>query len=160
MLLELQTRGIGIGSIFSSTSSSDSINKSKSKKIWTLVSVDWDNLSWIIDNRKVFKMVLLSNPSTVKMLTLEQLLDKNPRHNFNNIWHVMSQSDNLDFPVDWDSMSDENFDSNCIEIFTSLSKEEYDAMFYYFWDKKTTQIRFENGGIADIYLQIMGGVDE
>ena len=159
MLEELQARGIGIGSIFSSTSSSHSVNKSKSKKIWTLVSVDWGNLSWIIDNRRVFKMVLLSNPSTTKILTLEQILDKSPKHNFNNVWHVMSQSENLDFPDDWDSMSDKGFDSNCIEVFANLSKEEYDAMFMFFWDKKSIQLRFEPQ-TADLYLRTMGGIDE
>ena len=145
ILKELKARGIGVGSIMSNKKYINSMENKKSP--WTLVSVDWENLSWIIDNKKVFKLILMSNPSVYRMITLEQLLNDSPSYNFR--WEVVSESDVLDFPHKWDTVSDPAFDAHCIEIFGGLTKSEYDSMFFRMYSAKPQILEFLKPPIGD-----------
>tara|TARA_B100000287_G_scaffold430360_1_gene485451 strand:- start:2017 stop:2766 length:750 start_codon:yes stop_codon:yes gene_type:complete len=145
ILNELKSRGIGVGSIMSNKKYVNSMENKKSP--WTLVSIDWENLSWIIDNKKVFKLILMSNPAVYRMITLEQLLNESPSYNFR--WEVISESDVLDFPHKWDTVSDPAFDSQCIEIFGGLTKSEYDSMFFKLYSDKSHVLEFLKPPIGD-----------
>lgn len=140
ILEEFKIRGIGIGCIMANKAYVSAIENRKSP--WTLVSIDWDNLSWIIDNRKVFKLVLISNPAFTRTITLEQLLNDSP--SYSHAWEVVSESGTLDFPSRWDSIGDPVFDKNCVEIFNKLTKAEYDRLFFEALDNKPRAIKFLN----------------
>ena len=126
ILKQLEDKGIGLGSIMVTNGYINSIENRKSP--WTLVSIDWDNLSWLVDHRKVFKLILISNPSIFRVLTLEQLLNDSPSYHYR--WKVVSTSSNLNYPENWNTVSDPVFDSHCVEIFKGLTKAEYDAFFF------------------------------
>ena len=138
ILKELKDRGIGVGSIMSNEKYINSIENKKSP--WTLVSIDWDNLSWVVDNKKVFKLILMSNPAIYRQVTLEQLLNDSPTYNFR--WEVISESDVLDYPDQWNTVSDATFDKHCIELFNGLTKAEYDTFFFNCYNSKPLSIQF------------------
>ena len=125
VLNELRSKGIGVGTIMSNSGYVSSIENKKSP--WTLVSIDWHNLSWLIDNRKAFKLILMSNPAVYREVTLEQLLNDSPSYSYR--WEVLSTSNSLKFPDKWDTVSDPVFDEQCVEIFKGISKKEYDTFF-------------------------------
>lgn len=145
VLKELRERGIGVGSIMSNARYINNIENRKSP--WTLVSIDWDNLSWVIDNKKVFKLILMSNPAIYRQITLEQLLNDSPSYNFR--WEVISESEVLDYPEQWNTVSDPTFDSHCIELFSGLTKSEYDTFFFNIYNAKPLPIQFLNPQIGE-----------
>ena len=138
ILKELRERGIGVGSIMSNENYINTIENRKSP--WTLVSIDWENLSWVVDNKKVFKLILMSNPAIYRMITLEQLLNDSPSYNFK--WDVISERDVLDYPDRWDTVSDPAFDKHCVELFEGLTKSEYDSFFFTLYDSKPSTLQF------------------
>ena len=138
LLKELRQKGIGVGTIMSNSGYVSSIENKKSP--WTLVSIDWHNLSWLIDNRKVFKLILMSNPSVYREITLEQLLNDSPSYSYR--WEVLSTSIVLDFPDKWDTVSDPVFDEQCFEIFKDMSKAEYDTFFMTTLNNKPPMLNF------------------
>ncbi len=125
ILNELKKRGIGVGTIMSNSGYVSSIENKRSP--WTLVSIDWQNLSWLIDNKKVFKLILMSNPSVYREITLEQILNDSPTYSYR--WEVLSRSESLAHPQKWDTVSDPVFDQQCVEIFKDMTKKEYDTFF-------------------------------
>lgn len=138
ILKELQGRGIGVGTIMANSGYISAMQNKKSP--WTLVSIDWDNLSWVIDNKKVFRLILMSNPAISKEVTLEQILNDSPTYIYR--WDVLSKSGTLDFPDKWNTVSDPTFDRNCIEIFKGLTKAEYDTFFFSLYSQKPPNIQF------------------
>ena len=145
VLKELRAKGIGVGSILSNSAYASSIENRKSP--WTLVSVQWDDLSWIADNKKVFKLILMSNPAVYRKITLEQLLNDSPSYNFR--WEVVSESDVLDYPEKWDSVSDPAFDKVCIELFHGITKDQYDTFFFNCYNSKPSSILYLNPQLGD-----------
>lgn len=140
ILAELKSRGIGVGCLMTTVKNLSSIENKNSP--WTLVSIDWSELNWIIDNRKIFKLVMLKNPSYSRTLSLEQILNDSPTYNF--AWKVISPSDNLNLPDRWDEIGDPIFDQQCVEIFKGLTKTDYDSMFFSLWENKPRDLRFLN----------------
>ncbi len=138
LLDELKSKGIGVGTIMSNSGYVSSIENKRSP--WTLVSIDWNNLSWLVDNRKVFKLILMSNPSVYREITLEQLLNDSPSYSYR--WEVLSTSTVLDFPEKWDTVSDPFFDEQCIEIFKGITKTEYDTFFLAILSNKPHMLKF------------------
>ncbi len=138
ILIELRQKGIGVGTIMSNSGYVSSVENKKSP--WTLVSIDWDNLSWLVDNKKVFKLILMSNPSIYREITLEQLLNDSPSYNYR--WEVLSTSSALNFPDKWDTVSDPVFDEQCVEIFKDMTKAEYDTFFFKLLNNKPQLLRF------------------
>ncbi len=138
ILDELKNRGIGVGTIMSNSGYVSSLENKKSP--WTLVSIDWENLSWLVDNRKVFKLILMSNPAIYREITLEQLLNDSPSYSYR--WEVLSTSGNLDYPEKWDTVSDPLFDEQCIEIFNGITKSEYDSFFFSLIEQKPQILTF------------------
>lgn len=138
ILKELRQRGIGVGTIMANSGYVSSVQNRKSP--WTLVSIDWENLSWLVDNRKAFRLILMSNPAISKEVTLEQILNDSPSYIYR--WDVLSRSETLDFPDKWDTVSDPAFDQNCVEIFKGLTKAEYDSFFFSLYSQKPPNIQF------------------
>tara|TARA_B100001113_G_scaffold347516_1_gene340017 strand:+ start:4037 stop:4789 length:753 start_codon:yes stop_codon:yes gene_type:complete len=138
VLNELKAKGIGVGTIMANSGYVSSFENIKSP--WTLVSIDWHNLSWLIDNRKVFKLILMSNPAVYREVTLEQLLNDSPSYNYR--WEVLSTSDALNYPEKWNAVSDPVFDEQCVEIFKGISKAEYDTFFMSIVDQKSEILNF------------------
>ena len=125
VIAELTKRGIGIGSIMANETY---VSKSENQKSpWTLTSIDWDNLNWVNDNRKAFRLILMSNPCIYREITLEQVI--NESKSYIHRWRVVSVSDNLDHPEGWESISDSGFDRDCIEIFDGITKDDYEHLF-------------------------------
>ena len=138
ILNELTSKGIGVGTIMSNSGYVSSVENKKSP--WTLVSIDWENLSWIVDNKKVFKLILMSNPAIYREITLEQLLNDSPSYSYR--WEVLSTSSILDYPEKWDTVSDPLFDEQCVEIFKDITKSEYDSFFFSLIDSKPQFLTF------------------
>ena len=147
IIKELTDRGIGVGSIMSNNKYVNTMENKKSP--WTLVSIDWENLSWVMDNKKVFKLILMSNPAIYRIITLEQLLNDSPSYNFR--WEVLSESDVLDYPARWNTISDPAFDQNCIKIFKGLTKSDYDAFFFKMHTTKPPMLEFLTPHLGDDY---------
>ena len=138
LLAELRNKGIAVGTIMVNSGYVSNVENKRSP--WTLVSVDWENLSWLVDNRKVFKLILMSNPSIYREITLEQLLNDSPTYNYR--WEVLSKSSNLDYPHKWDTVSDPLFDEQCVEIFKEMTKVEYDNFFFELIESKSQILKF------------------
>ncbi len=125
IMQELSTRGIGVGTIIAPVNHISSIENSSSP--WTVVSIDWRKINWVTDNARVFKIILMSNPSIQRELTLEQIM--NQSESYYHRWTVISKCASLDIPDGWDSISDPVFDETCIEIFDGINKSEFDMIF-------------------------------
>ena len=144
ILTELQNKGIGLGAIM--VNHSYVSNTENGKSPWTLVSIDWEKLSWIVDNKKVFRLVLMSNPAISRHITLEQILNDSP--SYMHRWDVLSESEILDYPEKWDTVSDVAFDSEIVELFKGINKNDYDMLFIQFCEN-TIKYMFINQG--DLY---------
>jgi len=125
ILNDLRQNNIGIGSIMVNHNSVTTLENPDSP--WILTNVEWKSLSWITDNKKCFRMVLMKNPAITKFLTVEQIL--NQSSTYYHRWRVISNSTELDFPDGWDSISDPEFDEVCVDLFSNLSKDDYDILF-------------------------------
>ena len=147
ILNELKVRGIGVGTIMSNSGYVSSIENKKSP--WTLVSIDWDNLSWLVDNKRVFKLILMSNPSVYREITLEQILNDSPTYSYR--WEVLSRSEALNYPDRWDTVSDPRFDEQCVEVFKDITKEEYDTFFSLRLESKPDILHFLMPDIGQDY---------
>tara|TARA_B110000211_G_scaffold232169_1_gene295244 strand:- start:1066 stop:1752 length:687 start_codon:yes stop_codon:yes gene_type:complete len=130
ILNQLKEKGIGVGSIMTNHSYVSNIENSKSP--WTLVNVDWDNLNWIVDNKRSFRLILMSNPAVFREITLEQVLNDSP--SYIHRWNVLSKSEILDLPERWSTVSDTGFDSQLVELFKGINKYDYDTLFLQFYD--------------------------
>ena len=115
------------------TSHSHVSNTENSKSPWTLVFIDWENLNWIDDNRKAFRLILMSNPAIYREITLEQIINDSP--SYIHRWNVMSRSDVLSYPEKWSAISDPLFDAKCIDIFKDVNKNDYNMLFVQFYDR-------------------------
>jgi len=131
VLRELREKGIGMGSIM--VNHSYISNTENQKSPWTLVSIDWDNMNWIVDNKKVFRLILMSNPTIYREITLEQIL--NDSVSYAHRWDVLSKSEKLDYPDRWAVISDPTFDQKCVELFKHINKNDYDMLFIQFHEK-------------------------
>lgn len=147
ILNELRQKGIGVGSIMANHSHVS--NSENSKSPWTLVNIDWDNLNWIVDNKKVFRMILMSNPAIYREITLEQIMNDSP--SYIHRWNVMSKSAILDHPERWDTVSDTAFDSQLVEMFKGINKYDYDALFIQFFDCPIKYLYINQEDLQDEY---------
>ncbi len=138
ILNELRQKGIGVGTIMANSGFVSSVENKKSP--WTLVSIDWQNLSWLVDNKRAFKLILMSNPAIYREVTLEQLLNDSPTYSYR--WEVLSESTILDYPEKWDTVSDPLFDEQCVEVFKDITKTEYDSFFFELYNSKPQILRF------------------
>jgi hypothetical protein len=145
ILGELKQRGIGVGSIMANHSYLSKTENSKSP--WTLVSIDWENLDWIIDNKRAFRLILMSNPAVFREITLEQVL--NDSHAYVHRWNVLSKSDALDYPDRWDTVSDTGFDSRLIELFKGINKYDHDILFIQFYDNPIKYLHINQEDLQD-----------
>ena len=111
---ELSTRGIGVGTIIAPVNHISSIENSSSP--WTVVSIDWRKINWVTDNARVFKIILMSNPSIQRELTLEQIM--NQSESYYHRWTVISKCASLDIP---DGCNKSEFDMIFMELETTAS---------------------------------------
>jgi hypothetical protein len=145
LLNELKSRGIGVGTIMVNSGYVSNVENKKSP--WTLVNIDWEDLSWIVDNRRVFKLILMSNPSIYRKVTLEQLLNDSPTYNYR--WEVLSTSTILNHPEKWDTVADPSFDERCVELFKEMTKNEYDNFFFELIESKPQILKLLTPDIGD-----------
>jgi len=128
----MKHRGVGVGALMAHSNHLSSIENPDSA--WVVTGILWDKIVWTNDNKKIINLVLVKNPAISRSLTLEQLLNNDT--SYYHKWDVLSPSDDLRMPDDWDSISDPGFSAIAVEVMDSIQKDDYETLFTKLIQKK------------------------